>query len=157
MSITSIGGGSAYQPTTRASPTQWRLDLGSGGASGSDSVDLSQAGFAALMAGGQAPPPPPSDEMAAEMGSHMKEDNPDLFASLDSDHSGGLTAQEFKDGQSLLEAEMKKRGPPPGGPGGGPPGGGPPGGGPGGGPPGGGLEQFQANLINSLLTRAGSS
>ena len=97
-STTSSWSTPSYQVTSTS------RDRSSGTASGEDSLNISAGGFAALMQGGG--PPPMTDELAGTIGAKMQEKNPDLFAKLDRDGSGSLTAQEMEDGRDLAMQSM---------------------------------------------------
>lgn len=118
---------SGYRTTqTRSSATSALAQ-----ASTDDSSTISSQGFAALLAersGSSAEAPPKlTDEQAAEFGQRMQEEDPDLFAQVDTDSDGTLTAQEMEDGKDAIQSVMQAKGGP-GGPGGaGGPGGPPPG------------------------------
>lgn len=92
MNITPYG--SAGWPSASTSGAgHFRQRMASATGGGSDSVDISQAGFAAMLRQG---PPPLSDEMAGKIGMAMSTDDPELFAQLDSDADGALTAAELE-------------------------------------------------------------
>jgi Ca2+-binding EF-hand superfamily protein len=58
-------------------------------------------------------PPAMSDEDAAAIGTTMQQDDPELFASLDADGNGTLSADELKAGMDQLHDATAQQGPPP--------------------------------------------
>lgn len=108
MNITGLGSASWYtsQRSTTTSATG-----GSRGTTSTDSVAISPSGFAAMLQEQGGGPPELTDEQAAQIGSTLKEKHADLFAALDADEDGTLSAAEFKTG---MEAMRGSQGPPPG-------------------------------------------
>lgn len=159
MSITAIGSGSltaSLRSTTSASSRLAEAITSRG--SGSDSASISADGFAALLRQQRGDGPPPmTDEKAAEIGTRLKEDDADLFSSIDTDQDGTLTASELEAGKDQVRAAMEakgKGGPPPGGA---PPPGPPPGGAPGGSTASSGTEdEDSSTTLEKLLGKSGS-
>lgn len=112
MNITGLG--SASWLTSQRSLTS-TIGSGSTQPAASDTTTFSASAFAALLAEQRDGPPPLSDEMAADIGSALKEDNAELFAALDSDEDGSLSADELKAGiEALRGTQGRPSGPPPG-------------------------------------------
>lgn len=76
-----------------------------------DSASFSPEALAALA--GQGGPPPLTAEVAAEFGARLQEDDPELFAQMDGDGDGTLTAAEMEEGKPIFDAAMQQRGAPP--------------------------------------------
>lgn len=114
MSISGIhGSSSSYQTTSSQSTTTIKallekLNAQSAKSSSSDTVTISVGALKALLQSQQQDGPPPlSNDQAAKMGADIKKQNADLFAQLDTDENGALSADEAEAGKDAIGQAMK--------------------------------------------------